>query len=958
MPLDQALDVPVQTELAWAGSGVRNMYGMLFIAAADTDSLVAFDLQGGAAVPIGPFYGAFGPIAEMEWSPNGRTLYATTGWGNRFIHTIDPATGAVRSSVAHAEGELSGLEFDATGALLAALYSSDQDATELVIVDAATGTHTSVGPTGVGGIAGLAFDDAFTNLYGITTDNPPALLNIDPATGAATPIATTDLPSSASSLEFASDGRLITADTTGDLYQIDETTGATTWLASTGVGAVAGLTFRQGADICSPTYDVYFGTDDPPASLACENAPSPDCAPGPLDCNQTYYWQIVTTSRLTADTTAGPVWTFATPTGPDCNNNEIPDACDIDQGDSSDCNANGVPDECDILECGDDPLCDDCDLNGVPDECDPDCNTNDIPDACEQFSDCNTNHVPDECDIAAGTSHDCNTTGTPDECDVLDGTSGDCNANTVPDECEFFDCGSPSGSCPGQGDCCASAGNGSPGCDCASCCSTVCSYVPECCQVEWFDYCAYVASLFPQSCPCSGEANNDCNLNQQIDECDIADGISNDCNANDTPDECEPDEDCNQNGVRDICDIGASTSDDCNENLVPDECEPDEDCNDNKIQDVCDIFDQVSDDCNWNRVPDECEPDCNENGQADDCDVMFLESQDCNANMIPDSCDVATGQSEDCNANGYPDECDVMGCGDPTGSCPGSGNCCTATGNGTPGCNCSACCAEVCAMDSYCCSGDWDSYCAYLATYVFACRCGDVPIASPNCDDDLVPDECEPAEDCNANNVRDICDIGSGTSADCNQTDVPDECEIDAGTAQDCDQNGIIDECELWTCGDAQGACPGEGDCCTPGGNGSPGCDCASCCVEVCAIFPHCCEVEWDAACASTTTWLDACNCGVPNNDCNQNGSIDTCDIDSGIAQDCNESGVPDACELPGDFNADRSVNLVDLAAFSACLAGPGQTALAPRCCFFDLDSDGDVDLADFAAGLDSYSGP
>ncbi|MFT7485061.1 MAG: hypothetical protein ACI9F9_000907, partial [Candidatus Paceibacteria bacterium] len=65
--------------------------------------------------------------------------------------------------------------------------------------------------------------------------------------------------------------------------------------------------------------------------------------------------------------------------GVDCNENGIPDSCDISDGVSLDCNGNGMPDECEW----------DCDLNGVPDDCDIaagtslDLNGNSIPDECE-----------------------------------------------------------------------------------------------------------------------------------------------------------------------------------------------------------------------------------------------------------------------------------------------------------------------------------------------------------------------------------------------------------------------------------------------------------------------------------------------------------------------------------------------------------------------------------------------
>ena len=50
----------------------------------------------------------------------------------------------------------------------------------------------------------------------------------------------------------------------------------------------------------------------------------------------------------------------------DCNNNTVPDICDIDTGQSQDCNANGIPDTCDILN---DPSVDS-NSNGILDQCD------------------------------------------------------------------------------------------------------------------------------------------------------------------------------------------------------------------------------------------------------------------------------------------------------------------------------------------------------------------------------------------------------------------------------------------------------------------------------------------------------------------------------------------------------------------------------------------------------------
>lgn len=133
----------------------------------------------------------------------------------------------------------------------------------------------------------------------------------------------------------------------------------------------------------------------------------------------------------------------------DCNQNGVPDLCDLASGTSSDCDSNGVPDECDIAagvlpDCNGNGIADacdiasgtstDCDGDGRPDECDYDCNQNGVPDACDVSSgasaDCDANGVPDECDL------DCNANGVPDACDIAAGTSLDLNGNGVPDECQ------------------------------------------------------------------------------------------------------------------------------------------------------------------------------------------------------------------------------------------------------------------------------------------------------------------------------------------------------------------------------------------------------------------------------------------------------------------------------------------------------------------------------------------
>ncbi len=87
----------------------------------------------------------------------------------------------------------------------------------------------------------------------------------------------------------------------------------------------------------------------------------------------------------------------------DCNENCVPDDCDLRHRNSRDCNTNLIPDECDV--------------------------------ATGSSLDCNANLVPDECNLASRDSLDCQRNGIPDECDIASGGSDDCDRNFVPDEC-------------------------------------------------------------------------------------------------------------------------------------------------------------------------------------------------------------------------------------------------------------------------------------------------------------------------------------------------------------------------------------------------------------------------------------------------------------------------------------------------------------------------------------------
>jgi hypothetical protein len=127
---------------------------------------------------------------------------------------------------------------------------------------------------------------------------------------------------------------------------------------------------------------------------------------------------------------------FIASSAPDCNDNGVPDSCDIAAGAAADCNANSIPDSCDIAR----GTSADVDSNGVPDTCQTDCNANALPDSYEiaqnPSRDCNSNAQLDSCEIAANPALDCDLNGKLDSCDVQE-PFADCDGNGKLDRCDI-----------------------------------------------------------------------------------------------------------------------------------------------------------------------------------------------------------------------------------------------------------------------------------------------------------------------------------------------------------------------------------------------------------------------------------------------------------------------------------------------------------------------------------------
>jgi hypothetical protein len=147
---------------------------------------------------------------------------------------------------------INGLEF-VGGTLYGAAIPFACEPSTLVRLDPLTGAVVSIGPTGAGPIAGLAYDLASATMYGVTgcsTAGFSELVTVDLATGAATSVGSTGVY--LGSLEFGPTGLLYAGGSNldgGNIYTVDTATGAATLLGPSGFGSVTGLTQAVGQTV-------------------------------------------------------------------------------------------------------------------------------------------------------------------------------------------------------------------------------------------------------------------------------------------------------------------------------------------------------------------------------------------------------------------------------------------------------------------------------------------------------------------------------------------------------------------------------------------------------------------------------------------------------------------------------------------------------------------------------------
>jgi endonuclease/exonuclease/phosphatase family metal-dependent hydrolase len=362
----------------------------------------------------------------------------------------------------------------------------------------------------------------------------------------------------------------------------------------------------------------------------------------------------------------------------------------------------------------------------------------------------------------------------------------------------------------------------------------------------------------------------DCNNNSIPDEIEIAAGTATDCNANMLPDDCESLNDCNNNSIADLCDIASEESADCNNNIVPDECEDPADCNVNGVQDICDIAGGTSIDCDGNNVPDLCDiqagaEDCDANNILDVCEP----DEDCNNNGTQDICDIANQTSIDCDGNSVPDSCELDGtdniivlASNFETQFPPTGWAASGMWHGS----------TVCPRLNDCDPITWayfgqDGVCNFATGLAEAGTLASPPVSIP-------------ANALSATLTYCSAYNGEGGNANFSGWDWA-YVAVNGAEIDDAGNDGIQNEWEVRT-------------------------------VDLDAFIGQTINLEWrfdsrDGTSNSGLGWqVDNIELIAPtpvDRDCNENGTLDSCDIASGTATDCNLDGIPDQCGPDCDAN-------------------------------------------------------
>ncbi|WP_152629961.1 hypothetical protein [Haliangium ochraceum] len=359
---------------------------------------------------------------------------------------------------------------------------------------------------------------------------------------------------------------------------------------------------------------------------------------------------------------------------------------------------------------------------------------------------------------------------------------GTCDAAAGEDctTCEV-DCGPCGGEC--EHDLCDAGTPLDPSCD--TCVADVCELDSFCCEVEWDDVCV---GLAVDTC------GIDCGVEPGCGDGVCDPSLGEDCNTCSA--DCGP---CGGECEHGFCDIGPPLDPTC-DTCAADVCAADDFCCTVEWDDVC-----------VGLAVDLCGVDCGvEPGCGDGvCDPSV--GEDCN------TCSADCGP---CGGECEHDFCDAGAPLDPA---------------------CDTCAADVCAIDDFCCTVEWDDVCVGLAEDTCGLDCGGAG-------------ECE----------HDLCEAGSPLEPTCDAC-VAGVCAQDSFCCDEAWDASCVAAAEA-LCGLECGGGECEHDLCEAGTPLDPTCD--ECVNEVCAIDSFCCEVEWDDLCVGLAEDTCGLDCGGGGDEC------------------------------------------------------------------------------------------
>ncbi len=214
--------------------------------------LITIDPVTGAGTAVVP-HGAFGPVSDIDCSP-ASLMYGGTGGGSGNLITIDPASVPAESLVgANGLGPSANIALEWVDSTLYGIVifsGGGGSMSDLVTLDPNTGLATTVGPTGMGPIGGLAYDPNAGVMYGTQSGGQSAgnFVTVDLNTGAATIVGPTGFADVAA-LDFDPSSGILyggiggSDPNAGSLITIDPSTGAGTLVGPTGFPVLSGVTF-------------------------------------------------------------------------------------------------------------------------------------------------------------------------------------------------------------------------------------------------------------------------------------------------------------------------------------------------------------------------------------------------------------------------------------------------------------------------------------------------------------------------------------------------------------------------------------------------------------------------------------------------------------------------------------------------------------------------------------------